>query len=126
MINTTNEIPCLVCHGPLSLRLARGRKSGKPSIMLICPSDGRHFRGFISDRSYADAEGCTGGQGIGFGSPSFCLPGSPESGKPRWRGGRGLTSGEIDIYRSIIFPDQLATDKIVDLQQPGNKNGPFS
>lgn len=52
MINTTNEIPCLVCHGPLSLRLARGRKSGKPSIMLICPTDGRHFRGFISDRAY--------------------------------------------------------------------------
>ena len=52
MINTTNEIPCLVCHGPLSLRLARGRKSGKTSIMLICPTDGRHFRGFISDRTY--------------------------------------------------------------------------
>ncbi len=52
MINTTHEIPCLVCRQPLALRLARGRKSGKPSIMLICPTDGRHFRGFISDRAY--------------------------------------------------------------------------
>ena len=52
MINTGQEIPCLVCRKPLAVRLARGRKSGKPSIMLICPSDGRHFRGFINDRAY--------------------------------------------------------------------------
>ncbi len=52
MINTTQEIPCLVCRKPLAFRLARGRKSGKTSIMLICPTDGRHFRGFISDRTY--------------------------------------------------------------------------
>ncbi len=52
MINTSQEIPCLVCRKPLAFRLARGRKSGKPSIMLICPTDGRHFRGFISDRAY--------------------------------------------------------------------------
>ena len=52
MIDTTQEFPCLVCRKPLSLRLAKGRKSGKPSIMLICPADGRHFRAFISDRVY--------------------------------------------------------------------------
>ena len=52
MINTPQEIPCLVCRKPLALRLARGRKSGKPFIMLVCPSDGRHFRGFISDQTY--------------------------------------------------------------------------
>ena len=52
MINKAQAIPCLVCRKPLSLRLARGRKSGKTSIMLICPTDGRHFRGFISDRAY--------------------------------------------------------------------------
>ncbi len=52
MIDTTREIPCLICQQPLALRIARGRKSGKPSIMLICPTDGRHFRGFISDRAY--------------------------------------------------------------------------
>ena len=52
MNKTVQEIPCLVCRVPLALRLARGRKSGKPFIMLVCPSDGRHFRGFISDRVY--------------------------------------------------------------------------
>ena len=52
MNKTVQEIPCLVCREPLALRLARGRKSGKPFIMLVCPSDGRHFRGFISDRVY--------------------------------------------------------------------------
>ena len=52
MINTSQEIPCLVCRKALTLRLARGRKSGKPFIMLVCPVDGRHFRGFISDRTY--------------------------------------------------------------------------
>ena len=52
MINTSQEIPCLVCRKPLDLRLARGRKSSKPIIMLVCPVDGRHFRGFITDQTY--------------------------------------------------------------------------
>ena len=52
MINTTQEFPCPVCRQRLSLRLAKRRKSGKVSIMLICPADGRHFRAFISDRTY--------------------------------------------------------------------------
>ncbi len=51
-MTTATAIPCFICQQPLALRLARGRKSGKPSIMLICPTDGRHFRGFISDRAY--------------------------------------------------------------------------
>jgi hypothetical protein len=45
-------IPCIVCGCSLVLRTARGRKSGKPFLMLICPQDGRHFRGFINDQSY--------------------------------------------------------------------------
>ena len=45
-------IPCLVCKGPLTVKLARGRKSGKAFLMLICSRDGRHFRAFISDREY--------------------------------------------------------------------------
>ncbi|MFQ6029526.1 MAG: hypothetical protein ACE5Q6_18780 [Dehalococcoidia bacterium] len=45
---------CPVCQLPLSLRPAQGRKSGKTSLMLICPQDGRHFRGFISDRAFVD------------------------------------------------------------------------
>jgi hypothetical protein len=45
-------IPCIVCGSSLVLRTARGRKSGKPFLMLICPADGRHFRGFINDQGY--------------------------------------------------------------------------
>ena len=45
-------ISCLVCNGPLELRVAHGRKSNKPFLLLICPVDGRHFRGFIADREY--------------------------------------------------------------------------
>jgi uncharacterized protein YbaR (Trm112 family) len=47
-----NEAPCPVCNEPLSVRLARGRKSGKPSVMIVCGRDGRHFRAFITDREY--------------------------------------------------------------------------
>ena len=54
---TTNgsTLPCPVCHQTLDVRMARGRKSGKPSLMLICPRDGRHFRGFIADKEYVQA-----------------------------------------------------------------------
>ena len=50
--NTQLSIRCLVCGEALLVRLARGRKSGKPFLMLICRADGRHFRGFINDRTY--------------------------------------------------------------------------
>ncbi len=43
---------CVVCGEGLSVRLARGRKSQKPFLMLGCARDGRHFRGFISDKAY--------------------------------------------------------------------------
>ena len=45
-------VSCLICQAPLDLRPARGRRSGKPFIMLICPTNGRHFRGFITDQTY--------------------------------------------------------------------------
>ena len=47
-----NQPECPVCHLTLSVRLARGRKSGKPFVMLVCPQDGRHFRAFITHRPY--------------------------------------------------------------------------
>ena len=48
-----SEMPrCPICDNPLSVRLAQGRKSGKPFIMVLCSQDGRHFRGFISHRPY--------------------------------------------------------------------------
>ncbi|MBI4235736.1 MAG: hypothetical protein HY688_00030 [Chloroflexi bacterium] len=43
---------CLVCGAPLAVRLARGRKSQKPFVMLLCPQDGRHFRAFVNDQHY--------------------------------------------------------------------------
>ncbi len=36
----------------LDTRIARGRKSNKPFLMLICPKNGRHLRGFISDKEF--------------------------------------------------------------------------
>ena len=46
------SIPCMVCKAPLEIRPSRGRKSGKPFLMVICPADGRHFRGFVTDQAY--------------------------------------------------------------------------
>ena len=48
--NTT--LGCPVCEVSLRISAARGRKSQKPFLMLVCPSDGRHFRGFINDKEY--------------------------------------------------------------------------
>jgi len=50
----TRGIPCLVCDQHLTIRLAKGRKSRKTFLMLVCSQDGRHFRGFINDRAYVD------------------------------------------------------------------------
>ncbi|MFC2000143.1 hypothetical protein ACFLXE_05240 [Chloroflexota bacterium] len=47
-----NAARCLICNGPLSIQLARGRKSGKPFVMLICQQDGRHFRAFVNHQPY--------------------------------------------------------------------------
>ncbi len=46
------EIVCPICSNQLSVRIAKGRKSNKPFIMLKCDKDGRHFRGFITDQGY--------------------------------------------------------------------------
>ena len=43
---------CPVCQGIIEVKLAIGRKSGKPSLSLVCPADARHYRGFINDRAY--------------------------------------------------------------------------
>ena len=52
MVSPETSLPCLVCHQPLTVKLARGRKSGKPFVMLLCLQDGRHFRAFISHQPY--------------------------------------------------------------------------
>ena len=53
-VNTkqNQSIQCPVCGDPLTFQITRSRKSGKPSLMLKCLRDGRHFRGFICDRDY--------------------------------------------------------------------------
>ena len=47
-----NTIGCPVCSKPLSVTVAKGRKSNKPFIMFKCDVDGRHFRGFITDQDF--------------------------------------------------------------------------
>ena len=47
-----NQITCLVCGNIVEVKPARGRKSGKPFVMLKCTKDGRHFRAFITDQEY--------------------------------------------------------------------------
>jgi rRNA processing protein Gar1 len=36
----------------MAFQIARGRKSGKPFLMVKCLRNGRHFRGFIGDQVY--------------------------------------------------------------------------
>lgn len=50
--NKDLSISCPVCGKYLGFQITRGRKSGKPSLMLKCFQDGRHFRGFICDQDY--------------------------------------------------------------------------
>ena len=47
-----NTIDCPVCSKPLSVKVAKGRKSNKTFIMFKCEHDGRHFRGFITDKNF--------------------------------------------------------------------------
>ncbi len=47
-----HALRCHLCQESLSVRLARGRKSGKPFVMLVCPNDGRHMRAFVADADY--------------------------------------------------------------------------
>jgi hypothetical protein len=79
MNSNSQQMPCLVCGTQLQVRVATGRKSGKPFIMVICAVDGRHFRGFVGDKGFvqrvAQAAGIQGveststtnGVGVGVG-----------------------------------------------------------
>ena len=48
------SIACPVCRTPMRYGLARSRKAKHPKTFLTvaCPSDGRHFRGFIADSDF--------------------------------------------------------------------------
>lgn len=47
-------IPCPICGDSLKISPASNRKSKKKKVflMLVCGTDGRHFRGFISDQTF--------------------------------------------------------------------------
>ena len=42
---------CPLCRTALRMSIATSKRN-KVSIALICPVDGRHFRGFIADQDY--------------------------------------------------------------------------
>ena len=50
----TRSLQCPVCSEPMAFQIARGRKSGKPFLMVKCLRDGRHFRGFVGDKIYVE------------------------------------------------------------------------
>ena len=52
--NQNQSLQCPVCGETLAFLIARGRKSGKPFLMVKCLRDGRHFRGFVGDRDYVE------------------------------------------------------------------------
>ena len=49
-----NSITCLVCGGPIDIKIGETRKSQKPCINMRCERDGRHFRAFITDREFVE------------------------------------------------------------------------
>ena len=49
-----NSISCPVCKESITVSTATGRKSGKAFVMLKCSVDGRHFRAFITDKTFVD------------------------------------------------------------------------
>lgn len=51
-VKRSEALACPVCNQPMAFQIARGRKSGKPFLMVKCLKDGRHFRGFVGDRDY--------------------------------------------------------------------------
>ncbi len=72
MTESTPKAGCQVCGAALTFKLATSRKAKikKVFVMVVCPTDGRHFRGFISDQGYVgrlvDRLGSSGtGTGVG-------------------------------------------------------------
>lgn len=48
------SIQCPVCGDPIAFQITKSKKSGKPSLMMKCPRDGRHFRAFICDKKFVE------------------------------------------------------------------------
>lgn len=45
------QIACPVCNCEISVRSSTSRQ-GKVALVLVCPTDGRHFRAFINDKAF--------------------------------------------------------------------------
>ena len=66
------EVKCPVCAAVLTVSPAKSRKAKRPKVflMLMCPADGRHFRGFISDQAVVQrVMDAATGTGRGTGTP---------------------------------------------------------
>ena len=90
--STQPSVPCLICWETLSIRIARGRKSGKPSVMLVCPRDGRRFRAFVTDKTYVGQvlsllEGQIRGNHLEDGGYSISAPSESSGADSNRRGG---------------------------------------
>lgn len=40
---------CPICGAELKLEFTTNKRTQRCGVMLVCPEDGRHFRGFIND-----------------------------------------------------------------------------
>ena len=67
MTQTLGNVRCPLCQTALRFSLASSRRAKvkKHFVMLVCPTDDRHFRGFISDQQFvgrliAQTEAATG------------------------------------------------------------------
>ncbi len=45
---------CFICGSALKVTLTHSQK-GKVAVGLTCPTDGRHFRGFVNHRPFVEA-----------------------------------------------------------------------
>ncbi len=66
------QVKCPVCGTVLIVSPAKSRKAKRPKVflMLMCPADGRHFRGFISDQAVDQrVMDAATGTGRGTGTP---------------------------------------------------------
>ena len=54
MSTQLGSVGCPLCQAPLRFSLASSRRAKKQKhfVMLVCPTDARHFRGFISDQAF--------------------------------------------------------------------------
>ena len=53
-METLTLATCFICGSALKVTLTHSQK-GKVAVGLTCPTDGRHFRGFVNHRPFVEA-----------------------------------------------------------------------